>query len=1214
MAEEIGLLAIFDVNQFNKGLSQYTSGVNLAETSTDLAAKSISGIGDVAKIAFGTVLGNVATAAAGAVVGAMQSIAGSIVDIGKESFNLAVDFESAMTTLSLAVGSTGPSFQDLKDAALAVGGASNLVGVSASDAAQAMESLYKAGLTTEQVLGDLNATMEDGNNVTGALRASIDLAAATTLDMTQAADLASKVIGIFGDDAEKAGKSVDVWIVDAMDNLVRAADASVAEVEGLAEALKFVGPTASQAGLSLEDTNTALAILSKSGIEASMAGTNLRAMLISLLSPTDQAEKHLKQLGVSMFDSTGAARPFEDVARDLTQALYGMNDATVIVGGRTKEQNKLLEDAQKRYKQLTDRVNKHNAGLVIMSDKALEKVNAEMTNATNIIAELSGIQGEATTTTRQLTDAQREEAINAIFTANGAAAYKAIAAEVNKTNEEGVDGWEAMTRAIAGATGMQAQAEAKAATFAGKMEALDGVIETLKISLGDKFLPAITDLVSVFTTIVETVGPGVIDTIGNMIAPVEDAIEPLGKVATAFSRLISPATEESLDGMDERMARIAGASDVVIDKADDFRQAIIEFGIPPEVVSSVEEFWKIASKIPDVTDAFVELFGKVTKGSVGFGTILNFRTVINDAFGSETGSKITAFTEEFVKVFLKIQKTIQGAIPIIRKKISDIASAISEVVAIAQPKIAVIISAFQEFFAIIGERIVPKFMKLLETLGLSVEESGGSWDFLKGVIEIAFIAIEAVIISALVFISGALSGIIGFLQVFAENFGNIIGGIKIVFSGLADVFIGVGEVLANLIKGDFSAAFKAGDKVLQGFAKMFIGVGITIGSVINAMVLGVIKGVKEFVKTILIFISDMADKLVGHSIIPDMVEAIIEWFQTLFDIGSQLIDDLRAFIEQTWQNILDAIPGWWAQITDAIFSAISAIPGAVSAAVDTVIEIGLSIVNKIREGIEQIWDTIVTAIDTAIRALPESMLSAIATVIKIGVDIAKKIAEGISNAWNSAVNTAIQGSIQALNLAGGTIDALKKFGGSIVDQIKNGVSDAWDNVTTIINNLVSTGLSLGQTAIDSLKQLGIDIIGYITDSLLGDTSFAGALRQVVVSGINDIIDKINEFIDWANDTLPGTDFPHVPTLAAGVMNFSGGMAMVGEQGPEIVTLPRGSNVIPLNSPIGSTSITSNSVINNIFNLNMSGDFSSGDIATDTGAAMREIQVAAMLRL
>ena len=42
----------------------------------------------------------------------------------------------------------------------------------------------------------------------------------------------------------------------------------------------------------------------------------------------------------------------------------------------------------------------------------------------------------------------------------------------------------------------------------------------------------------------------------------------------------------------------------------------------------------------------------------------------------------------------------------------------------------------------------------------------------------------------------------------------------------------------------------------------------------------------------------------------------------------------------------------------------------------------------------------------------------------------------------------------------------------------------------------------------------------------------------------------------------------LPHLAAGAINFSGGKAVVGERGPEVVELPRGSNVIPSGGWLG----------------------------------------------
>ncbi len=63
-------------------------------------------------------------------------------------------------------------------------------------------------------------------------------------------------------------------------------------------------------------------------------------------------------------------------------------------------------------------------------------------------------------------------------------------------------------------------------------------------------------------------------------------------------------------------------------------------------------------------------------------------------------------------------------------------------------------------------------------------------------------------------------------------------------------------------------------------------------------------------------------------------------------------------------------------------------------------------------------------------------------------------------------------------------------------------------------------------------------------------------------------------------SIPGLQIPgvQVPGFASGVENFAGGLAVVGERGPELVNLPRGSNVIPM-SGRGGVSI----VVNQTFN-------------------------------
>lgn len=90
----------------------------------------------------------------------------------------------------------------------------------------------------------------------------------------------------------------------------------------------------------------------------------------------------------------------------------------------------------------------------------------------------------------------------------------------------------------------------------------------------------------------------------------------------------------------------------------------------------------------------------------------------------------------------------------------------------------------------------------------------------------------------------------------------------------------------------------------------------------------------------------------------------------------------------------------------------------------------------------------------------------------------------------------------------------------------------------------------------------------------------------LVSTIADSVDRISGALArlpeppaWFKDmlkggvkmTIPGLKF--LPGFANGVENFSGGPAIVGERGPELVNLPSGSSVIPTDKIGGNINIT-----------------------------------------
>jgi TP901 family phage tail tape measure protein len=238
-----------------------------------------------------------------------------LVGVGVAAAKVAGDFEAQMATLSVAARGSSVSLETLREAALKTGADTSLVGISASESAEAIENLFKAGQDATDIFGDLNGYLDGTAELSGSLRAAIDLQAASELDLAQTSELVAITMATFGLEADDAGRIVD--------SFVQSADASVTSVSELGDAMVNVGPLANSLGWSLEDTNTALAILSERGIRGAEAGTNLKSMMLNLMKQTDPVTDALRELGVALFDAEGNMKSLPVILGELEGAMAG---------------------------------------------------------------------------------------------------------------------------------------------------------------------------------------------------------------------------------------------------------------------------------------------------------------------------------------------------------------------------------------------------------------------------------------------------------------------------------------------------------------------------------------------------------------------------------------------------------------------------------------------------------------------------------------------------------------------------------------------------------------------------------------------------------------------------------------------------------------------------------------------------------------------------
>lgn len=242
--------------------------------------------------------------AAGAAVGAGLLAAGAkALDFAKDSVQLATTFDKTMRQVASVTGVPAKKFGELRKLALDMGSATSF---SAREAGDAMLELAKGGLTAAQIKG-------------GALKSTLTLAAAGSLELGDAATTMSNALNMFALKAKDSGKVAAA--------LAGGANASTASVESLAQALSQVGPGARNAGLGLNETVGVLAAFDQAGIKGSDAGTSLKTMLTSLVPQTSKAATAMKRLGLDFTDAHGAIVPITEVAQQLQDKLSKLSES-----------------------------------------------------------------------------------------------------------------------------------------------------------------------------------------------------------------------------------------------------------------------------------------------------------------------------------------------------------------------------------------------------------------------------------------------------------------------------------------------------------------------------------------------------------------------------------------------------------------------------------------------------------------------------------------------------------------------------------------------------------------------------------------------------------------------------------------------------------------------------------------------------------------------
>ena len=213
------------------------------------------------------------------------------------------DFNKQMSVVRSVAGDISTQeFEALRQQAVALGSATAFT---ATEAAEGLENLARAGFSVTEAIG--------------ASRATLDLAAADSLGLAEAAGITANVIRGLGLSAEKDSQRV-------ADVLAKASASANTDVTLLGESFKMGVGALSFFNIEVEEGAALLAKLADAGMKGTMGGTALSAMLFKLAKPTDKAAGFMKKMGINLTDANGKMRKVGDVVRDVSEALSTIPD------------------------------------------------------------------------------------------------------------------------------------------------------------------------------------------------------------------------------------------------------------------------------------------------------------------------------------------------------------------------------------------------------------------------------------------------------------------------------------------------------------------------------------------------------------------------------------------------------------------------------------------------------------------------------------------------------------------------------------------------------------------------------------------------------------------------------------------------------------------------------------------------------------------------
>ena len=452
--------------------------------------------------------------------------------------------------------------------------------------------------------------------------------------------------------------------------------------------------------------------------------------------------------------------------------------------------------------------------------------------------------------------------------------------------------------------------------------------------------------------------------------------------------------------------------------------------------------------------------------------------------------------------------------------------------------------AYTEDLNILADRGIPIYQALADATGSTVAEVKKMASEGKITAEVYNAAIDSMAATtegAMAAQSQTFSGMMSTLQdnltklagLLTEQLFNAVKGVLDVFLPLIEAFVSAYAESGSLSQAFASVVVPALENVgvnVEWLQKIWDTFTNFLNDVYNSMILPLFDGFREMV-------DDTAQNFSKNS------DSIMNIFENVGDILSQVWESV---IKPMWDAFMEVLFTLWKVYNDNIGNI-------------------LKLWETFSQALKKVWESIVKPVWDAVMEAIRQVWGVFQEYMPAIQRIVDEVFGMIQSLWESVLKPAL--------------DAIGSF-------LQNVLLPIWDTVFTYgilpaVETVFDTIISLWD---NSLKPIFQGIIDFLGGVFTGDweriwnglsSIFGGVwegLKALAKAPLNFIIKMLNKVIDGLNkvqvpDWVPlvggkGINIPRVPELWKGSNFTLEGPTLVGEQGPELVNMPRGASVMP----------------------------------------------------